>query len=198
MKQFINTLYFLSGRIYVPTYLLGRKNILLHISDTPSNIYPSIIKLTKKITPKYIVHTGDIVDNIKLELYPNRQSEYTNYASMFINELVKYTSNSLIIVPGNHDNIDVIKNLDKVNIVEEGNSISIENLSLGVSHTINNLPKHKCDFYLYGHDKSQDTKNHLNGINSINIIDISTKEVFHLKYPLGTDNYRLLRTKIGI
>ncbi|MBZ4662975.1 MAG: metallophosphoesterase [Caloramator sp.] len=198
MKQIINTLYFLSGRIYVPTYLLGRKNIILHISDTPSNIYPSIIKLVKKINPKYIVHTGDIVDNIKLELYPNRLNEYKDYASIFINELVKYTSNRLIIVPGNHDNIDVIKNIDKVIIVEEGKSISIDGLSIGVSHTINNLPTYKCDFYLYGHDKSKGNRNQLNGINLINIIDIESNKVFHLKYPMGTDNYRLLRTKIGI
>ncbi|WDC84303.1 hypothetical protein PL321_00120 [Caloramator sp. mosi_1] len=69
---------------------------------------------------------------------------------------------------------------------------------MGLSHKIQNLPKNKCDFYLYGHDKSKGTENHLNGIYSINIIDIETRDVFHLKYPFGTDNYRLLRTKIGI
>ena len=32
--------------------------------------------LLKKIQPHYIIHTGDLVDNIKLEMYPYRIDEY--------------------------------------------------------------------------------------------------------------------------
>ncbi|WDC85513.1 metallophosphoesterase [Caloramator sp. mosi_1] len=56
-----------------------------------------------------MVHTGDIVDNIKLELYPNKLNEYSRYACNFVNELTKYTNKSLFIIPGNHDNIETLK-----------------------------------------------------------------------------------------
>jgi len=198
MQKIINTLYYISGRIYIPSSLLNVKNIILHISDTPSNIYPEIIRLVKKLTPDYIIHTGDVVDNVKLELYPFKLKQYENLSSDFISNLSPYVKNEIIIVPGNHDNPYCLKKLPKVKLINEGEILTIDNISIGLAHKFNNLPSKKCNFYLYGHDRSLSSYQFLNGITYINIIELKTNKVFHLKYPINTDSYRLLRTKIGM
>ncbi|HHI00115.1 MAG TPA: metallophosphoesterase, partial [Thermococcus litoralis] len=62
-------------RLNLPSFLRKRslpKELLesgeakiMHISDTPDNIYPFILNLIEKSRPDYIIHTGDLVDNIK-------------------------------------------------------------------------------------------------------------------------------------
>ena len=40
--------------------------ILLHISDTPDDIYNYIFRLINILKPQFVIHTGDLADNIKL------------------------------------------------------------------------------------------------------------------------------------
>ncbi|CDF58680.1 metallophosphoesterase [Thermobrachium celere] len=95
MKKFIHTLYYISGKIYIPSSLLKVRNTILHISDTPSNIYPELIRLVKKLSPDYIIHTGDVVDNIKLELYPFKLKEYEKLSINFIKSLTPLVKKKL-------------------------------------------------------------------------------------------------------
>lgn len=198
MKKFVHTLYYISGKIYIPSSLLKVKNTILHISDTPSNIYPELIRLVKKLSPDYIIHTGDVVDNIKLELYPFKLKEYEKLSINFIKSLTPLVKKEVIIVPGNHDYPYLLKDIPKVKLINEGETISINSTTIGLAHKFDKLPSKECSFYLYGHDKSSSSKKFLNGIKNIHVIELDTHKVFHLKYPINTDSYRLLRTKIGM
>ena len=64
MKKFKQEVYSVFGRIYIPDELLGKKNLILHISDTPSAIYPALRGLLRKLKPQVILHTGDLCDHI--------------------------------------------------------------------------------------------------------------------------------------
>ena len=63
---------------YIPKELLENLKgpILLHISDTPVDIYKYIFRIVEKLKPQIIVHTGDLVDNIKLEKYKDKIIQY--------------------------------------------------------------------------------------------------------------------------
>lgn len=198
MEEIIKITYHLFGGIYLTNEckLPGRK--IVHISDTPSMIYGSIVKIIKKIMPDYIIHTGDIVDEVKLELMPQLVERYKIRANDFLEILSEGAGKKLIIVPGNHDRIEVLNLQSNVDILKEGDIITIENIIIGLSHDFNKLPE-GCHFYMYGHNKDgSGMYRYLNGINFINIINIDEKTVTRLLYPIGTDDYRFKKGKIGI
>lgn len=198
MKKIIKALYHISGRIYIPSSVLNNSPKIIHISDTPTVIYGEIIHLIKRLNPKCIIHTGDIADDIKLEIYPFKNEQYRKQTKSFINTLLNHVNSEIIFIPGNHDDIDFLKTFNNIKILEEGSTIDIDTFTFGVAHKFQNLPKDKCDYFLFGHDNKEFLDNYLNGINNINIIDTSKNKVFHLEYPIYTDNYRLLKRKIGI
>ncbi|MCX7951837.1 MAG: metallophosphoesterase [Clostridiales bacterium] len=198
MKKVFQVIYHLSGKIYVPHYLKNSSIKILHISDTPSYIYSDILSAINKIKPHYIIHTGDIADEIKLELFPFKTEQYSRLTNKFIQELSHLAQNQLIIVPGNHDNINLLNITSKIKVVNSGEILNIHGKSFGLAHKLQDLPNKGCDFYLYGHDNKTLGENYLNGIMNINILDLSQDNVFHLQYPIFTDNYRMLKRKIGI
>lgn len=189
---------FTMGEIYVPPKIYKLKHKLIHISDTPIVIHKNIINLSKKLFPDFIIHTGDVVDDLKLEYKPYFENRYKKIAENFLNTLSLYVKNKIILVPGNHDKLDIIKfKNDKFVIKNEGENLLIVSIDFCLAHKIENLSK-KGDFFLYGHDSIwvEDT-NYLNGLNFINIIDLENKDVLKLPYPLGTNLSRLNRLKIG-
>lgn len=198
MEDFLKCLYYITGNIYIPQKVNISGIKILHISDTPYAIFDRIIKMVRKIQPDIIIHTGDISDDIKLELMPEFIEKYKKQAGYLISELERYSKDKLILVPGNHDNIKELKLSPKTTVVEEGNTIVLYGLKIGLAHDVERLPPN-CDFYLYGHCRTCDHKaEYLNGINSINIITIPEKKVYKISYPFGTDDYRYKRKKIGI
>jgi predicted phosphodiesterase len=192
MENLYKSIYHIFGAIYVPKDL-RHSNALVHISDTPSFIYKAIIKMIKKIKPRVIIHTGDIVDDIKLEIRPQLIEVYKKEANKFINEISKYAE-LIILVPGNHDDFTKLRLKDNVKILNEGDVFIFDGIKLGLSHKYENLPLN-CDFYLYGHDKNCLKDYYLNGIKNINVI--KDKKIFKLCYPIGTDNYRLKISRMG-
>ncbi|QCX33517.1 metallophosphoesterase [Caloramator sp. E03] len=198
MDNIKKILFNLSGKIYTPKYALGDYTKILHISDTPTTIYGSIINLAKKTNPDILIHTGDVADDIKLQMAPQLLNSYRVKVTRFLSSLTPYIKDRIIIVPGNHDNIDILKSINSVEILKEGSILNINDFKIGLSHSFNNLPK-ECTFYLYGHDKTlSNKKEYLNGIYYINIIDIERKKVIELSYPSGTDAYRTRKKKTGI
>lgn len=188
----------LNGQIFVPQKLKVPSIRVLHISDTPSTTYKSLIKLVSSITPDVLIHTGDIADDVKLELNPERTQVYVKKACFFLQSLYPYVKENVVLVPGNHDRLDMLALNPKALVCGEGTPINIHGVSIGLAHRFQNLP-HGCDFYMYGHDKTEpDTCRYLNGICRINIIDVTSMEVTRLPYPIGTDDQRLRRSKIGI
>jgi hypothetical protein len=67
MKSLVEVCKSLMGKftsIHRPEDLLNdvKGPVLLHISDTPSEIYPFIFKIIDVLKPKYIIHTGDLAE----------------------------------------------------------------------------------------------------------------------------------------
>jgi hypothetical protein len=41
------------------------RDMILHISDTPSTMFPYLRRAIRRLRPAWVVHTGDLVDDIK-------------------------------------------------------------------------------------------------------------------------------------
>jgi len=184
-------------------YQEGKGPFLLHISDTPEEIQSYLIKLVKKINPQYIVHTGDIVDNIKLEIYKNQKDAYLKGLKNFVMALEATDVKEVYYTAGNHDDKELIKSvISRGRLLKEKETFKIEGYSFFASHYYNeNRPS--TDYYLFGHsfepkNKIEKSKILLNGLTGINIIDLSTGRVYNAIYPLGTNQFRKMeRVRIG-
>lgn len=196
----------LLGNIYIPKNLMENSDpILIHISDTPVFSYRAILKLIHILKPKYLVHTGDISDDMKVEIYPNLESEARKKAISFIDSIISQQFKTYISL-GNHDSYSILseyKNNDYIEITDSTAYIKIKEKNIAYSHYSNLLKKSPGDINLYGHDLSIpsqtiDNKIFLNGIEGINIINLNTFEIYKLDYPAGTDSSRLRKFKTGL
>ncbi|NLJ57995.1 MAG: metallophosphoesterase [Tissierellia bacterium] len=184
---------------YISKELLNLKGpILLHISDTPVDIYKYIFRIVDILKPEFIVHTGDLADNIKLEIYKDRIDPYFKGVKKLIKGLEKYEYSKNYYVLGNHDDYETVSQLTDRGIILQEGILLIDNCSLTVGHYYKEI-SYKVDFNLYGHDFEPNYEKNetigLNGLLNINIIDLSTKKVFHLKYPIGTNTARGMELK---
>lgn len=193
------------NKAYVPRELYEELEgpALLHISDTPSGIYEYIKKVIEEINPKYIVHTGDIVDDVKLGAHPDHVDNYRRNCKVLISILECYSKAELFYVMGNHDDKGVVKELVKKGHVLEKGIINIEKRSIYLNHYYLE-DAIKSDYYLFGHSFEPmhcENKGNiaLNGVLNINVIDLKTGRVFHLDYPGDTNIQRkMVRRKIGL
>jgi 3',5'-cyclic AMP phosphodiesterase CpdA len=199
IKSFLNSLL---GRINIDQNSIdSNRTILLHISDTPSFIYPEIKRVIKLVNPDYIVHTGDIADNIKLGLHPSYMTRYMHEAKKILRILDDAKARRVYLTLGNHDNLDFIsENSHSIKIIEDRTLLHIGDKDFAISHYSDSLKDVEADVYLYGHDLSIDSQTidgriHLNGISAIHLIDVETLEVTKLNYPMGTDQERMKRRK---
>ncbi len=200
-------IYKVIGRIRIPSELKERKEeVVLHISDTPYSIFPALNNLILKLKPEYIIHTGDLIDNIKLELYPKSIDRYKLYLKNLMKILQKPFVKGIYISLGNHDDMNAILeyiNLDKrITITKESRTININNKTIQYSHYLSKLSDIPNSIELYGHDTSVKEKYpensiYLNGIESINIIMLTSAKIYKLQYPIGTDDARLKKGRVG-
>ncbi|AHF79545.1 Metallo-dependent phosphatase [Thermococcus paralvinellae] len=181
----------------MPEVLLENKeHKIMHISDTPDNIYPFILNLIKRVKPDYIIHTGDLVDNIKLERKPELRNKYENS----LKELLLILENSgarVYIVPGNEDDIEILRQNVRISkIVPPGSVVEIEGVKLALGHDYKDVVKiNGVDFKLYGHNFRL-IPGGINGVLGVNFILLPSKKIVSVKYPEGTNferGYRLAR-----
>jgi predicted phosphodiesterase len=191
---------------YIPEELLRdlKGPILLHISDTPVDIYNYILRIINILKPQFIIHTGDMADDIKLGIYKNRIEHYHKGVKKLIECLEKNEYSKIYYVLGNHDDYETVSQLIKRGIILEEGFLTIDDCSFTVGHYYKEEYSYKADFNLYGHSfepghyKKNETIG-LNGLLNINIIDLSTKSVYHLDYPIGTNRLRCMELKgIGL
>ena len=177
--------------------------IILHISDTPEDVYKRIFKVINILRPQYIIHTGDMADNIKLE--NNRKLIYSYQKNMvkLIGGLEATEYSKVYYVLGNHDDYETVSRLSRKGTILEDGILTIDDCTLFVSH-YHKENTFNADFNLFGHSfepghyKKDETRG-LNGLLNINIIDLSSKKVFHLEYPVGTNRQRCMESrKIGL
>lgn len=205
MHKLRQTLYYLAGKTYLYPHELAKKGPrLLHISDTPSVFFPELARLIKRLKPDYIVHTGDLVDNIKLQLQPGLIRHYEREVLYLLKLLNTCDAKEIYITLGNHDSPDYIKqHAGRIHIYDHSDQCVIENLTFSMSHYANKLLEQTSDFYLFGHDlnhKSRIEGGHiyLNGISDIHLIELTNRDIHYFHYPWGTDDARLNKHMIGI
>jgi len=186
---------------FIPKELMKKLKgpILLHISDTPVNIYSYIFRIIDIIKPEFIIHTGDMADDIKLGNSERKIHIYSCEVAKLIEGLEKNEHSKVYYVLGNHDDYETVRRLTKRGIIIKDEVINIHGYKFAISHYYKEYLD-KVDFNLYGHSfYPRHYKNKeiigLNGVLNINIIDLSTKNIFHLDYPMGTNRLRLMEPR---
>ena len=188
-------IYLFMNRVYIPEeFFQMNRPIVMHISDTPEEIYPYLYQLIKRLKPEYIIHTGDIVDNLKLENVPKLEEDYHRALEGFIENLEALEVQRIYYISGNHDQTEKIKAFtDKGRVLEDG-LIEIEGATFYLNHFfIKASPR--ADYYLYGHSfqpKSHEIQGErrFNGLEAIRVISLQDREMKSLPYPLGTNGFR--------
>ncbi|MCD8162305.1 MAG: metallophosphoesterase [Synergistaceae bacterium] len=111
--------------------------MVLHISDTPYTIYPYLRRALRRLHPAWIVHTGDFVDNIKLEKRPGMldlyQKRIKNFLSIFEEE-----DYGAILVTGNHDHVPTLleePHSESVQVWTSPGRFSLGQFSFRAGHT---------------------------------------------------------------
>lgn len=183
------------NRVYIPRRIEQMKRpIVMHISDTPEEIYPYLYQLINRVKPEYLIHTGDMVDNIKLEVNSMLEPDYHRALEGFIENLESSAAGKIYYVSGNHDQKNRIEALTRKGKVLTQGRIVIEDYGFYINHFF--LKEHPLeDYYLYGHSfepKSHQEKGEirLNGLEAIYLISLKEKGVKKLPYPLGTNGFR--------
>ncbi len=203
MSNFRQFLLSYAGQVTIPKMVLDRnEHILLHISDTPSNFYGGLKKLIKQISPEYIIHTGDFVDDVKLEIRPYKLWLYKKKAIKLLNILEESDAKEIHIVIGNHDDESFLNRHAARCKISGAKSLSIEHSTFNISHYSADTFKMPASYHLFGHDLSMESSFdsqcwHLNGISAINIIFLDSGALITLPYPYGIDSARQKKTHIG-
>lgn len=204
--------YLLSGKVYIEKKLLQELTYpvvqssevrLLHISDTPQTFFPALAVLIREVKPDVIIHTGDLVDNIKLQLYPASLYRYENEVRSLIAMLEASAAKEIYIALGNHDNGEFLKSIShRIHYIDSVAQIQLQGVDFTVSHYSKFVLSTPSSVNLYGHDLSLETQTtngqlFLNGISSINLLSLPSKTCRQFPYPWGTDDNRLGRGKLG-
>lgn len=179
----------------IPHELKNTKEpMALHVSDTPVSSHAFIYKLIEELKPNYLIHTGDIVDNVKMEFNPHLIDYYEERAAAFIKQIENLPLEKIFIVPGNHDDIDIIKKYNhRIILLKEGMNIILENIVLNVAHHPWKLGNH-AQYYLYGHNFENipqiENQVFLNGLNKIHVILLHSNKTISIAYPCGINQDR--------
>lgn len=177
---------------------------LLHISDTPSQFYPELGRIIRTLKPTYIVHTGDLVDNVKLGLYPSSINRYAHEIKPLLKILNTCEAERILFTMGNHDSLNhLVENSGRIQIESNVHLDVYHGCRVAAAHYSESLIDVAADIYLYGHDTSKPSHEEyghtfLNGIEHMHLIDLNTHKVTKIPYPVGTDSLRLNRHRIGL
>lgn len=205
MNNIKELFYYMIGRVPANLHeneLKGKK--LLHISDTPSIFWGELARIIGILKPDYIVHTGDLVDNIKLELFPGSLWRYENEVKKLIKILEQSNAEKIYLALGNHDDVQTVQSLCKrSHIITTSETVNIEGKEFAIAHDPAEISKQPGAINLFGHNLTyksgiSEDRLYLNGITSINLIELDSMKYHTYPYPAGTDDSRLGRGKIGI
>lgn len=205
MGKILNTLKKLIGRVdLTQVQIPSQSPTLLHISDTPSQFYPELSRILRTLKPTYIIHTGDLVDNVKLGLYPSALNRYGHEIKPLLRMLNACDAKNIVFTMGNHDNLEhLLNNRGRIEIVNAVHFGVYDGCQIAAAHYATSLADLEADMYLYGHDTSKPSEEvdghvFLNGIEHMHLIDLNTKKITKINYPIGTDSLRLNRHRVGL
>ncbi len=162
-----------------------RETKVMHISDTPESVYRFIEELIQKTGPDYVIHTGDLADNVKLERRPELRPLYQG-ALRKLARVLKGSGARLYIVPGNEDDVELVKEFFDDAVVDPGTVVEIEGVRFALGHSWQDVVDKDADFKLYGHNFKL-IENGLNGVLGVNFVLLPSRRTYRVKYPSGTD-----------
>lgn len=191
--------------IYVPDELRALKgDVLLHLSDTPSSMYGGLKRLLRSLEPRWLVHTGDLADEIKLELRPKLLPAYREKMKILAAVLASVPSCRTVIATGNHDDEGTVRAFfPKAAVLSRRGRYVADGLELNLSHDLGSLGRPYGPLNLFGHDVThpdftEGEHRFLNGLVAVHAVHIPTGRVFSLPYPKYVDDDRMLRRKKGL
>ena len=197
MKQLTHKIkamgYAVANRPFIPEVLLIPRPLILHISDTPREIYPFLYRVIQKLQPIEIIHTGDMADNYKIEFQDFHLFHYQQAVSGFLKQVRMISNAGIHITMGNHDDLETLNVLCPGERLDD-RVVELYGKKFFLLHNLEEEPVEE-GYYCFGHkfepvtDVSGPCKL-LNGILSINVIDVDDWTVHHINYPLGTDAFR--------
>ena len=111
----------LAGNLPVPPEMTGIASALLHVSDTPSAFYPDLARLVSAVRPRFIIHTGDLADEVKLRAgSPSDRALYGRRVEALLAILEASSAEQVHLLMGNHDDPDLVRGLARRAAVSEG------------------------------------------------------------------------------
>lgn len=195
----------LLGRIHVPRELVeNRERKVLHISDTPSAIFPRIRRLIDLVKPDYIIHTGDLADELKIGNNQNLIREYIRLMPKIVRIMEESSAERVVITLGNQDDeVAVRETCMRSTVMECSGILEIEGIRFQVGHFPGEVKENPGEFNLFGHNLELTSHREkgqvfLNGVQNIHVITLESKKVFTLRYPGATNDYRYKRKKFGL
>lgn len=204
-KHWWSSLYGIFFGIYVPEELRRLKGrVILHISDTPFTFYAPLGRLIRLLEPRWIIHTGDLADNVKLEIAPWELPRYVHTVRQLAGILVPGKNRRLVVVTGNHDHPATLRSLFPESLLfERKGRVKACGLDLNISHEMGGFLTPFSRYNLYGHDPNvSDPPGEegvfLSGISAVHAISIETGRVYSMPYPEYVNDARLGRRKRGL
>ncbi len=196
----------------VPQEALGIASALLHVSDTPSFFYGDLGRIAEAIRPRFIVHTGDLADEIKLRSRSPDARLYASRVQSLVSVLLATQAERIFLVMGNHDDFAVVRALSaglagRLQAFERCARMELEGVRIAAAHRPEDLWKclsqDPADFGLYGHDTSvlppdADGRQDLNGNVKIRVLDLDSRAVHSFDYPRAVHDARQKKRKIGL
>lgn len=144
------------GSIPLPDLSAFTGERILHIGDTDSATYPYFRKLIEMVKPQIILHTGDLADEVKLERFPQRAEEYRFKAAHLI-DIMRQSGAKMILVVGNHDSYDILKELaPDARILMPGSEAILSGVPCRLGHKVREMVFDR-KYCLYGHGMAGET-----------------------------------------
>ena len=171
--------------------LLLKGRCILHISDTATRDFPAVEALIRELRPSLILHTGDMVDEVKAGRIPEARAEYTEKLGVLAH-ILNAAEAELLIVPGNNDLADEISRLmPQARVLKKNSVVEIDGVECRVGHQVGGLAfDRRWCFYGHGYTgdawdpQDNDAERHmrLNGCETYHICIPSAGKCFALPH----------------
>ncbi len=136
--------------------------LLLHIGDVTYDAFPYIMRLIRQLRPDILVHTGDMVDNLKVSRIPEDVPPYKKQTPKLIRCMEKYAK-EVYIVPGNNDLEDFLEEtVTKAKIIQPNTCMDIGGIPFLLCHRVMDIDG-EAKIYLYGHGPTGDNHSYQEG-----------------------------------
>ncbi|HPR90083.1 MAG TPA: metallophosphoesterase [Synergistaceae bacterium] len=181
-----------------------RGKVALHFSDTPSTFYGVMRRLIRFFEPQCIVHTGDLADDVKLEIRPGELPLYRRKLMELTSVLSSVQKSRIVLVTGNHDHEESVREFfPDSSVIIKSWRIEMCGLDFNLSHEPEGLQTPYGHFNLFGHapvpeEAPSQGQVFLNGLYAIHVLRVDTGEVLALEYPGYVNDARLNKRRVGL